>query len=485
MKSMTKKQANFFLLVLFTSQVVLAKSEVPKEIEKLVESSRLKTSQLGMVVLSPDGTVFYNLNGEKKFIPASLTKIVTGAAVLEKMPVGKQFFTEILANEKDIKNGVITGDVYLRGGGDAGFVSESMWFLVNEFKRSAIKEIKGHIIVDDTQFDNIRFDASRDQERVDRAYDAPIGAMTFNWSAVNIFVRPGKRAGDLARVFVDPENSYIRVINNVKTVSGGGSAKVTVSNTAVRNGTITDEGVEEVKVSGNIGLLSKEFVAYKSVTQPEIWAGVQLIEFFKQRQIKVSAGVRRGVTSKSAIVLAQYKSKPVSDLVIGMMKYSNNYIAEILTKNLGVEMKGAPGTMEKGLEVIREFMISKGLSTAEIYSPSGLSRKNKFSPNDIVKILSSVKDNMRVYPEYLSSLPIAGVDGTLKRRANGGEEFAGHVRAKTGHLAGVSGLGGFISGKAGQIYSFAFIFNGTPGDDPYRASELFDNVILKLLKQEH
>lgn len=479
-----KKQANFAFLVLFillTSQVVSAKGDVSKEIEKTVESSRLKTSQLGMVVLSPDGAVLYSLNGEKKFIPASLTKIVTAAAILEKMPVGQQFFTELLADQKDIKNDVLEGNLYLRGGGDAGFVSESMWFLVNEFKRSGIKEIKGHIVIDDTRFDDVRFDTSRDQERVDRAYDAPIGAMTFNWSAVSIFVRPGQNIGDRARVFADPESNYIHLINKVKTVKGSGTSRVTVSNTAVRKGTITDEGVEEVVITGEIGLDAKEFVAYKSITQPGVWAGMQLVEFLSQRQIKVTAGVRRGVTAKSAVVLAQHKSKPISDLVMGMMKYSNNYIAEILTKNLGAEIKGAPGTMEKGVSVIREFMISKGLSTAEIYNPSGLSRKNKFSADDIVKILSSVKGSLRVYPEYLSSLPIAGVDGTLKRRINGGNEFEGRVRAKTGRLAGVSGLAGFMSGRAGQIYSFVFIFNGAPGDDPYRAAELFDNVVLKLL----
>ncbi len=479
---MIKRQALFIVVSIFTSQAVLAANNIVQEIDKLVESSRLKKEQLGLVLQAPDGTVVYSNNLDKKFIPASLTKLITGAAILEKMPVGYQFITEILAEEKTIKNGVLVGDLYLRGSGDAGFVSESMWFLVNEFKRAGITEVKGSIVTDDSRFDNIRFDASRDQERVDRAYDAPIGAMTFNWSAVNIFVRPAANSGEKARVFADPDNSYVHIVNGVKTVSSG-KTKVNVSNVAVRKGTINDNGVEEVEVNGEIAVGAKEFVAYKSITQPEIWAGAQLIEFLKQRGIRVSGGVKRGVTPSSAKVLAQFKSRPIAELVGGMMKFSNNYIAEILTKNLGAHLKGAPGTMEKGIEAIRAYMKESGLTTAEIYNPSGLSRKNRFSPKDFLAVLANIKKSFRIYPEYLASLPIAGVDGTLKNHL-GRDDQDGHVRAKTGHLAGVSGLAGFISGKNGQIYSFAFIFNGAGGDDPYRASELFDAIILKVLKLE-
>lgn len=480
-----KWQAIFFLLPIFTSQVVRASIELEKQLAQLVESSSLKKSELGLIVQSPDGQVVYELNAAKKFIPASVTKIVTGAAVLDKMPVGHQFLTELYVDEKNIKNGVLEGDLYLRGGGDAGFVSESMWFLVNEFKRSGIQEIRGHIIIDDTRFDNIRFDASRDQERVDRAYDSPIGAMTFNWSAVNIFVRPGSKPGEPADVFADPENDYIRIINKVKTVSASSKNKINVSNTSVKKGSVSDEGFEEVEVRGEIALKSPEVVSYKSITQPDIWAGAQLVQFLKQRNVKVSVGVRRGVTPKSATVVARYKSKPISDLVMGMMKFSNNYIAEILTKNLGAEKKGLPGTMDKGVDVIRGYMKEQGMSNSELYNPSGLSRKNKFTPQDVLKILTSVKDRFRIYPEFLTSLPISGVDGTLKRHLGAGDQYDGHVRAKTGHLSGVSALAGYISAKEGQIFSFVFLFNGTPGDDPYRASDLFDKMILKVLKVEH
>lgn len=468
-------QALFILFLITSTQVLWAESSKEKNLVRIVQLSGLQQKKLGLVIADEHGQIILGVNEDKQFIPASLTKIITAAAVLDKLPVGHQFITSVLAESKHVKNSKLTGDLYLRGGGDAGFVSESMWFLVNEFKRTGITEISGDLIVDDTRFDDVRFDLSRDQDRVDRAYDAPIGAMTLNWSAVNVFVRPGISVGASARVFADPDSSYISLVNKAKTVSGN-KTKIEVSNLGFNSKT----GVEEIMVSGSIGVAANEFVSYKSITKPEIWAGEQFKGFLQQRGIQLSGKVQRGTVPKSASVLASNKSKPVSDMVYSMMKFSNNYIAEILTKNLGAEIVGVPGTMEKGIQVLRSYLKENGMSDAEIYNPSGLSRKNKFKPNDFVKILLKIKNNFRVYPEFLSSLPIAGVDGTLKRRF-GNEGISGHVRAKTGHLSGVSGLSGFASSDSGQIFSFVFLYNGGV-DEAYKAKDLFDKLILEVLK---
>lgn len=482
-----KKQALFVLYFLFIvrPQCVTATSSEPeaafenlrKSVSRVVETSGIPTTRLGIVVADLSGEIVYQNNKDKKFIPASLTKIATAAAVLERLPTGHQFKTEILATAKVDDGSVLEGDIYLRGGGDPGFVSESMWFLVNEFVRSGIREIKGDIIVDDTRFDAIRFDPSRDQSRVDRAYDSPIGAMTFNWSAANIYVRPGKKNGDRVRVYADPQNDYIKIKNKAKTLAKGRATKLSVNNLGSNPG---DQG-ELVEVSGGIAVGAPEFVAYKSISRPEIWAGFHLREFLKQRGIRVSGTIRSGATPRAAIVLAEHKGKPVGALVEGMMKFSNNYIAEILTKNLAVEVKGAPGTMEKGVEAIRAYLAEKGLKDFVLKNPSGLSRANRFSADDFLKILIHVNQNFKIYPEFLSSLAIAGVDGTLKRRL-GRESTNGHIRAKTGHLSGVAGLGGYVSAPQGQIYAFVFLYNGG-ADEAYKSKDLFDKILMELLKE--
>lgn len=439
-------------------------AELKSAIDKLVASSRIPKERLGLVVgFSGDlSDAVYSLNAEKRMVPASLTKIITAGAALEKMPVGHQFVTT-LNSAASIKDGVLKGDLYLKGGGDAGFVSESMWFLVNEFVRNDVVSVEGNLIVDDTFFDTVRYDSGRDPERVDRAYDAPIGAMTFNWSAVNIYVRPG---GGKARVYLDPVNSYLKLVNNTKTVSGN---KNTISATR-RN--------SEIVVSGNIGSELGEVVIYKSVSEPDLWAGHNLREFLKQRGVTVTGEIKTGKTPSSAKVLAKAKSKPVADQVRDMMKFSNNYVAEILTKNLAAHATGNQGTMDKGVSILKDYVRSIGVNDFDLYSPSGLARKNAFRPGDLFKILSHVKSNFKIFPEYLSSLPILGVDGTLRRRPGDSPVFA-RVRAKTGHLNGVSGLAGYLGRDDEQQMTFVFLYNGTESESS-KSKDLFDRLLIRL-----
>src|SRR5690606_36834225 len=146
-------------------------------------------------------------------------------------------------------------------------------------------------------------------------------------------------------------------------------------------------------------------------------------EFLKQRGVTVAGSVRTAKTPAGAKVLAQVKSKPVAAHVTDMMKFSNNYVAEILTKNLAVHVQGAPGTMDGGVAIIKDYLRGMGITDFEVTSPSGLSRRNKMRPDDIVEVLSHVKGNFMVYPDFLSSMPILGVDGTLRRRVKSSGAF--------------------------------------------------------------
>lgn len=165
-----------------------------KKIDKIIQKSGISTDQLSIYIAGGEGSpiTVSSINGEKKMIPASVTKLVTAAAVLKAFPPGTKFKTSLWSSAK-IEDGVMKGDLYLRGGGDPSFVSENLWYLVNAFLRNDVRKIEGNIVVDDSLFDSVRFDSSRQKERVDRAYDAPTGAMSFNWNSVNVFVRPGKQ----------------------------------------------------------------------------------------------------------------------------------------------------------------------------------------------------------------------------------------------------------------------------------------------------
>src|SRR5690606_18227258 len=139
-------------------------------------------------------------------------------AALKILGPSKRFVTEIRSSAS-VQGKILKGDIYLKGGGDPAFVTETLWVLVNEFARSGVEKIEGSIFVDDTLFDEVRFDPSREDSRVDRAYDAPVSAMSFNWNSVNVFIRPSDKVGSDAQVHADPENEMVVVENHVKTVA--------------------------------------------------------------------------------------------------------------------------------------------------------------------------------------------------------------------------------------------------------------------------
>lgn len=436
---------------------------------RFLKSKGVSPSNVGLLIKKTDGLIVQHRSSEL-MIPASLSKIVTAATVLSELPHQYAMYTRLLS-KAEIKNGVLEGDLYLKGGGDPAFVSENMWFLVNELTRTGITEIKGKIFVDSTRFDQETYSESRQEERVDRAYDAPVGAMSFNWNSVNVFVRPNRKKGEAAQVFLDPVNDYVILDSSART-KGGGGQNIGVSRTQ-------RSGRDVIVISGSIGENANEFVSYKNISKPSLWSGSNLKEFMRQRGIKVGQDVLEGKVPEGAKILAEYKSKPFAHIVADMQKFSNNYVAEMLVKNLAAEKKGEPGNIISGLTVVADYLKKIGIEpgTYTFKNPSGLTRENKLSPQQIVQILESNREQFRTFPEYISALPIAGVDGTLKNRFKDHPES---IRAKTGLLTGVVGLAGYGMTDKKEPFTFVFIYNGP--ENFFRVKEAFDDLALKVVE---
>ncbi len=466
----------FLVVFLISGSPAFAEENFKSELQKLIKHLGVPEADLGLYVTLGEGEnpeVVIDLNSRKKMIPASISKVATTSAVLEQFPPGYKFKTLLLSNG-EVQGKTLKGDLILKGGGDPSFVAENMWFLVNSFKRNEIQKVEGDIVVDDTLFDQKRYDSSRQPERVDRAYDAPVGAMSFNWNSVNIFVRPSGKKGEPAKVFLDPENDYVRLVNRATTTSGTESSIV-----ASR---VEDKNFvgDVIHVSGKIGLNSKEVVIYKNITQPDLWAGYNLKSFLAQRGILVTGKVRAGKTPEKAVVLAESESKSVEQSLQDMNKFSNNYIAEMLTKDLGA-LSGQPGTLDGGMEMINTHLKKLGLPQDQYYfqNPSGLTRDNRISAFSMWKIIHHLINDFQVQPEFLTSLPIAGIDGTLKKRMKNspGQRW---VRAKTGFLTDVVSLAGYAGRRDGRVFTFTFIFNGTKDQAIVRS--FFDQMLITLLK---
>lgn len=445
--------------------------DLPARLERVVKAHSITKDKLGLAVVditrAPQQQVF-GLNESKEFIPASVTKLATAAAVLQKLGPSFKFQTG-LWSAASIKKDVLKGDLYLKGGGDPGFVSETMWFLVNEFIRTGVTKVEGDILVDDSDFDAIRTDPSRDPERVDRAYDAPVGAMSFNWNSINIYVRPGDK-GETASVFLDPLSTDFKLDNKAKTTGG-----------AANNLQVTRDG-SRVIVRGSIGENLSEVAVYKNIDDPAQWSGQNLVFFLSQRGISVTGKVKTGKKPSSAKLLAKADSKPVRDHVADMLKFSNNFVAEMLTKDLAAQSGSSPASIEAGMKQVRDTLSDLGISSDRytLINPSGLSRRNRIRPEDLAKILVQMQKQFPVFAEMMMGLPLAGIDGTLKNRMKN-TPAQGWVRAKTGNLTGVISLAGYAGSKDGSVRAFAFMFNGS-GEQGDMARRLFDAMALELVQ---
>jgi D-alanyl-D-alanine carboxypeptidase/D-alanyl-D-alanine-endopeptidase (penicillin-binding protein 4) len=455
-------------------------ADLEKRLQQKIKQSDIKSDELAIYVSSGDKyrtTPLFSLNAEKAVIPASLSKIVTAGAALAELRPGTKFETRMMTTA-DMNARTLKGDLYLVGQGDPGFVSESMWNLVNEFVRNQITVIEGDIVVDDTWFDAIRRDPSREESEVDRAYNSPIGAMSFNWNAVNVFVRPGAKEGDAAQVFADPENAYIKVVNTAKTVATNKSTQLSVERVESREkGFLGDE----IRVSGQIARSSLEKVFYKGITKPDLWSGFNLKAFLERRDVSVTGTIRVGKVPSSARILARVESQSVEKMVKDMMKYSNNYVAEMLVKQIAATKVSPPGSIPIGMQKVRQYIQTSGIrSGLEVENPSGLTRKNKFQAKALHDYLVALHGQFDIFAEGLSAYPLAGIDGTLERRMRG-TPAQGWVRAKTGLLTGVSGLAGYAGRKDGQLLTFVFLFNGR-ADKGGSVRQLFDDLAVTLVQ---
>jgi D-alanyl-D-alanine carboxypeptidase/D-alanyl-D-alanine-endopeptidase (penicillin-binding protein 4) len=448
----------FVLSMLFTFNLRAQKDVFQEGLEKrlsfIFQDHDLKGMKVGVEVysLSRQQSLF-SMNKDVALSPASSIKTLTALVALKRLGPDFSFETEVYYDGK-ISNGVLQGDIFLKGGGDPHMVSERMYLLVTSLKRWGIQKITGSIIVDASTFDDIHMDENRIPTETDRAYNAPVSGLSFNYNTTTVYFRPAEKEGQEPSVFVDPDTGYIKIVNKAKT-SGRGSKYTLVASR------IKENDGDRILIQGHIPLGYPEQRSFFNITKPALYAGKAFRYFMEKEAISVGhAEILSKNISPTAKKLFGFKSLPLRDVVGLMNKYSNNFIAETLVKTLGREFKSAPGTMEKGLEVIREEATRIGINYGafKLVSGSGLTRQNFLSAHQFVQLLNSAYLDFDVLPEFLSSLPIAGKDGTLSKRMKGTAAYA-KLRAKTGTIDGVSSLVGIVQSKGGEMLAFAVLLN--------------------------
>ena len=441
-------------LLLVLSAAASPHAELRESLSRMTASPALAGARVGVLVVSLDtGEVVFARSPDELMNPASNVKLFTAAAALDRLGPEYRFETEFLTAPGP--GGART--LYVRGKGDPTFVSERLWSAAGELAAAGLEKV-GDVVVDDSFFDAAREGPGFDQEEGDRAYLAPAGAVSLDFNTVQVHVLPGNRAGSPARVRLEPGSDFFLLENRVLTAGPRAKRRVTVSSRPAPG------GHQKVVVSGQVPLGGRSQVLWRRVDDPPLHFGHALRRLLEQRGVKVSGTVRTGTVPPGAALLHVSESEPLALVVRRLQKHSNNFMAEQILKTLGAEALGPPGTWPKGVSAVEEFLAGVGIprGTYLMRNGSGLNDANRFSARQAVRLLQDMWRRFPLAPEYVSALPVAGRDGTIRWRMEG-TAASGHLRAKTGTLQGVTSLCGYVEGAGGERLAFAVLVNDHGG----------------------
>lgn len=282
---------------------------------------------------------------------------------------------------------------------------------------------------------------------------APTGALMANHSCMRVRVKPSLAIGKQPHVSVSPLTPYTRIQNNATTQSTKKGAAIHV----LRGPN------NRIIVQGSIPKGTPAKLYRIAVEHPHRYAGHVLAGVLKDNKIFFSGKVITGRVPKTALFLTEHASNKLSVLIRYMMKASDNLYADAIFRAMGAHMYGGPGTWTKGKYAVNNFLkhtVGMDVSKLKIFDGSGLSHKNKLSPDNFIQLLTWVYAKSPHKEQFIASLPIGGVDGTLKNRLKHRYTKA-NVQAKTGSLSGVTSLSGYITPKTGLPLIFVIMVNRT------------------------
>lgn len=435
-------------------------SRVTRKINSLLQTSILKDALIGIQIKSlTTGEILYELNPELSLNPASNTKLVTSAVALIQLKPEYQFRTAVYTHAA-LRNGTLEGNLYLKGGGDPSLSYEDLLSLAQAVYNAGIRTISGDIVGDDSFFDAEReFSGWHD---FSRAYSGKLSALALNKSAVRLTITPSSRTGVAPNLVLTPPSSYIQVHNTAVTLNAKNRVYASLKPPEEEQHAGDDLPVAEIlDVQGKISPKTRYgVVASVNVNNPSLFTTTTFKDALEKIGIRVEGQAVVGQLQKKSRRLAVHSSDSLARIIQDSNKTSSNFVAEQILKTLGAEVLGAPGTTEKGIQVIQDFLAELGFApeTYVLENGSGLSRNNRLSPEQIVSLLTYMYNNFAIRSEYLASLAVAGVDGTLRRRLRdtGAER---RLRAKTGAINRVSCLSGYVVSQDNEVFAFSIMMN--------------------------
>lgn len=399
------------------------------------------------VVIAQDGTVLYDDGGNRAVTPASTQKLIVADASLADLGPSYRFDT-LLASAQQPRDGAIDGDLWLAGSGDPSLRSDDLRAGIASLRKAGLQSIHGDIVVDGSAIAGEEINPLWNADDANEDFMAATSGVSVDEDTVEFDVT-GTQPGEAAQVRIDPQSSDVHYYGSITT---GGGDDVIIAATETPN---------EFRLGGAIppGVQEKFWVPVHGIDK---YAGSVLASLVKQDGISLQRGVQTGTLPLDAQILWEHRSRPLSQLLEHMLVVSDNHFAEQLMRTVG---GGSGDTADDadGLRAERAVLAEQGIPTPglHIVDGSGLAHANRVPAITLGRILAhydALPGGNVLYP----LLPRGGKDGTL--RMYDFTSALGRVRAKSGHVDGVSSLAGYVDTRRHGRVVFAFLINESPGD---------------------
>lgn len=420
--------------------------ELSGALARLVREVERHHGRVGVAVIDlASGQRVIEHAASQPFNPASNMKIITAWAALKRLGPDHRYLTGLY--------GTVRGDrvarLVLRGEGDPSLEHHDLWEMAARLRRAGVRRV-GEILIDQSAFDGeFAPPAFAQQPNEWASFRAPVAAVSVAGNSVAFEVRPSADGG-AATVSVQPA-SFVELSGSVRTGAAGATESVALT-LSPRGDTLA------ATIGGSLPAGSPTLRILRRVDDPRLLAGHALRDVLTQVGITVDGGVSTGTATGR--LLSAHRSASLVRVLHRLGKKSDNFYAEMVFKSLS---RGeAPARFERSATLVRELLGAAGIDTSrvQILNGSGLFDANRVTPEALAELLRVAMHDPSVGPELVAQLAIGGTDGTLRARMRH-LKGSGAVRAKTGTLAAVSALSGYVLGK--RRFAVSILINDVPG----------------------
>ena len=429
-------------LLLLLAPTTLFAADLPNTVLTALKQAKIPLSSIAVEVREMNQPALISINAQQAVNPASTLKLLTTLAGLEILGPAYRWKTEAYLDGK-LDNGKLLGNLVFKGYGNPKLTIEQFWLWLHELRARGLRDIQGDLVLDQSLFSEINEDTAEFDNDPSRAYNVTPNALLLNFNALHLRLLPNTRAA-----WLEPKLSNYTLVNKIQFTHQPTCPQKSNYQARLDGHNIVLEG----KLSSSCDETEKYF----SLLSHDDYFYAVFQTLWQEMGGTLHGKLRLGNVSSNQAVFSTHLSPPLSEAIRDINKFSNNTMARQLFLSLS---SSTPASITSSTAAIQQWLASQNLSFPELVleNGAGLSRKERISAQHLADLLQ-YSERSPLSAELEASLPILGIDGTLKKRFKD-RDGRGHAHLKTGSLTGVKSIAGYIGGKNGKQWIVVFIVN--------------------------